>query len=80
MTLWYGLTSVALGVLLFFPVKKIILALSVNRHIDKVKREITPEETAALTRKATIIAAVIAVFFAFFYNKVLVLKFFTGGA
>lgn len=79
MTLWYGLTSVALGVLLFFPVKKIILALSVNRHLDKMKREISPEETAVLTKKATITAAVIAVLFAFVYNKVLVLKFFAGG-
>lgn len=79
MTLWYGLTSVALGVLLFFPVKKIILALSVNRHIDKLKRELTPEETAVLTRKAAIAAAIIAVLFSFVYNKVLLLKFFTGG-
>ena len=79
MILWYGITSIVLGVLLFFPVKKIVLAMSVNRHINKVKREITAEETVILTKKATIIAAIIAVTCAFVYNKVLLLKFFDGG-
>ena len=41
---WYGITSILLGILLFFPIKKVILSLTVNRHEARVKREITEEE------------------------------------
>jgi hypothetical protein len=78
LTIWYGFTSILLGVLLFFPVKKLILALNINRHQRKTQREITAEELAAFNRKVIVIAALIAVTFAFLYNKLVLLKFFTS--
>jgi len=65
---WYGITSALLGVLLFFPIRKVILALNVNRLQNKEKRPITDEELATLKRKITVIAAVICMTFAFLYN------------
>lgn len=78
MAIFYNLTSILLGVLLFFPIKKFILALNVNRFQSREKREITEEELAALERKVIIIATIIAVTFSFVYNKILVLKFYGG--
>ena len=80
MVIWYGLTSALLGVILFFPIRKVILALNVNRHQSKVKRPITDEELAALKVKVNIAAAIICMTFAFLYNKVIMLKFFSGVA
>lgn len=79
MTLWYGITSVLLGVLLFFPVRKFMLVLRVNRFQGKNKRELTAEEMVVLKKKVSVTAALIAVTFAFLYNKVLIFKFFSGG-
>jgi hypothetical protein len=78
MTIFYNLTSVLLGVILFFPVRKFILALNVNRFQSRESRKITAEELAALRKKVTVIAAIIAVTFSFIYNKILVLKFYGG--
>jgi len=76
LTIWYGFTSFLLGVLLFFPIRKFILTLNVNRFQSKNNREITEEELAALKKKVTVIAGFISVTFAFLYNKIIVLKFF----
>ncbi len=76
--IWYGVTSALLGVILFFPVRKVILALNVNRHQSKTKKPITDEELEILKKKATIIAAIVCMTFAFLYNKVIMLKFFGG--
>ena len=76
MVIWYGATSVLLGVILFFPIRKVILALNVNRLQSKKKRPITDEELEALKKKVTIIAAIICMTFAFLYNKFIMLKFF----
>jgi hypothetical protein len=78
MTIWYGCSSVLLGVLLFFPVKKLILALNVNRRQSRMQREITAEELAALQKRVIVIAAFIAVTFAFLYNKLVLLRFFAS--
>lgn len=74
--LWYGISSVVLGVLLFFPVRKFILAMSINRHMRKTQTELTAAEREALKRKVTVIAAVIALTFAFLYNRFVMFKFF----
>ncbi len=74
--LYYGITSVVFGVLLFFPVRKVILAINVNRHQRKAGRAITEEELAILTKKVTVVAAFIAVTFAFLYNRFLLAKLF----
>ena len=74
--LWYGITSFAFAVLLFFPVRKLLLGLNINRFQAKQKRAITEEETKVLRKKVNIVAALIATTFAFFYNKYIMLKFF----
>jgi hypothetical protein len=82
--LYYGITSFILGLALFFPLRKFMLASSANRFARKEKRQPTDEEMAALRKRTTILAAVIAITFAFFYNKFIMMKFFgtagTGGA
>ncbi len=73
-TLWYGVSSLLLGILLFFPLRKLMLAMNINRQQRKLNRELTDEERERLKRKLTILAAVIAVTFAFFYNKYLLFR------
>jgi hypothetical protein len=76
LTIWYGFSSVLLGILLFFPVRKFILSLNINRHQSKMNRKITADELEALQKKVTVIASVISVTFAFFYTKLVLIKFF----
>ncbi len=76
--LWYGITSTVLGILLFFPTRKFILTLNVNRHQSKVGREISSDELARLHKKVTMISACISVTFAFIYNKVVMFKYLGG--
>ncbi len=76
MLAWYGISSVVFGIALFFPMRHLILAINVNRHQRKVQRAITGEEREALKRKVTVVAAVLAVTFAFLYNRFLLAKFF----
>ena len=73
---WYGVTSFVFAAALFFPVRKLLLGISINRFQAKEKRAVTEEEEKSLKKKAGVIAAVISVTFAFFYNKYMMLKFF----
>jgi len=75
-TIWYGVTSFLFGILLFFPVRKLFMALNINRHQAKTKKPITPEQLEALKKKVNIIAAILAMSFAFFYNKFMIVKYF----
>jgi len=75
LTLWYGFSSVLLGIALFFPVRKFILNLNINRFQSKMNREITVAELALLKKKITVLAAIISVTFAFLYNKIVFLNF-----
>jgi len=76
LTLWYGITSFLFAALLFFPVRKLLLAININRIQAKNKRAVTEEELKILKKKVNVIAAIIAVTFAFFYNKYMIVKFF----
>ena len=76
LTSWYGLTSFLFAAVLFFPVRKLLLAINVNRIQAKNKRAVTEEELRILRKKVNVIAAIISVTFAFFYNKYMILKFF----
>ncbi|MDX1775968.1 MAG: hypothetical protein R3297_05255 [Desulfobulbales bacterium] len=76
LTLWYGITSFIFAAILFFPVRKLLLSLNINRIQNKNKRAVTEEEVAELKKKVNVIASIIAVTFAFFYNKYIILKFF----
>lgn len=75
-TLWYGLSSLVFGIVLFFPVRHLILAVNINRHQRKTGRAITDEERQNLQRKVTVAAALIAISFAFLYNRFLFFQFF----
>jgi len=76
LTFWYGITSFLFAALLFFPVRKLLLGINVNRIQAKNKRAVTEEELQVLKKKVNVIAAIISVTFAFFYNKYMMLKFF----
>jgi len=76
LTSWYGVTSFIFAVVLFFPVRKLLLAININRIQSKNKRAITEEEVEILKKKVNVIAAILAVTFAFFYNKYIMVKFF----
>ena len=76
LTFWYGLPSFLFAALLFFPVRKLLLAININRIQAKNKRAITEEELQGLRKKINVIAAIISVTFAFFYNKYMMVKFF----
>lgn len=75
MTTWYGITSVVFGVLLYFPLRKFMLSLAVNRNQRKLNRALTEDEIIKLRKKLYVIAAVAAIAFAFIYNKIIMLRF-----
>jgi signal transduction protein with GAF and PtsI domain len=75
-TVWYGVTSFIFAAVLFFPVRKLLLAININRIQNKNKRAVTEDEIETLKKKVNVIASIIAVTFAFFYNKYMMLKFF----
>jgi hypothetical protein len=75
-TFWYGITSFLFAAVLFFPVRKLLMSININRIQKKNKRAVTDEEVLALRKKVNIIAAIISVTFAFFYNKFMIVQFF----
>jgi hypothetical protein len=76
--LYYGITSIILGVALFFPVRKFMLAIGANRKSMKLKRELTEEEVMQIRKKVGIYAAIISITFAFMFNKVVLLRALKG--
>ncbi len=57
-----------LAALLFFPVSKLIWALSVRKLQRKMRRELSEQETEAQLRRARILAVFIVVIFSFLFN------------
>ena len=51
------------------------MAININRIQNKNKRAVTEEEVLALRKKVNVIAAIISVTFAFFYNKFMMVQF-----
>lgn len=78
MVIWYGATSFLLGLILFFPTRKFISAIAINKLQRKENREATAEEMAAIKKRTTYIAAIVAFTFAFIYNKFVMFKYFGG--
>jgi len=74
--LWYPVTSAVFGVALYFPLRKFMFALNTNRAVRKKGGALTDVEMEALRKKNNILAAIIAVTFAFVYNKIVMIKFF----
>ncbi len=77
-TFWYGATSFLFAAVLFFPVRKLLMSINVNRIQNKHKRAVTEEEVQALRKKVNVVAAIISVTFAFFYNKFMIVQFFSS--
>jgi len=77
-TFWYGITSLVFAAVLFFPVRKLLMSININRIQNKNKRAVTEEEVLALRKKVNIIAAIISVTFAFFYNKFMIVQFLSS--
>ncbi len=77
-TTYYGITSVIFGLLLFFPMRKFIFALSLNKLQRKENRAATIDEREKIRGRSTILAVIISLTFAFIYNKVIMVKFFGG--
>ena len=73
--LWYGVTSFIFAAVLFFPVRELLMAININRIQNKNKRAVTDEEVEILRKKVNVIAAIISVSFAFFYNKFMMVQF-----
>jgi len=78
LTVWYGITSVLFGVLLYFPLRKFMLSMAINKKQRKFKRSLTEDETGKIRKKVYIIAAGVAMTFAFVYNKVVMIRFIDG--
>ncbi len=74
--LWYGASALILGIVLFFPMRKLLLAMAINRHQRKVQRVINDEELEVLNKKMTVTAAAVAVTFAFVYTRYPMASFF----
>ena len=72
---WYGVTSFIFAAVLFFPVRKLLMSININRIQNKNKRAVTEEEVLILRKKVNVIAAIISVTFAFFYNKFMMVQF-----
>jgi hypothetical protein len=71
--LWYWGTTVLLAVLLFFPLTRLIWVVRVRRLERRLARKASEEERQGQLRSARIWAALIAVTFAFLYNRTLVI-------
>ena len=76
--LWYGVTSFIFAAVLFFPVRKLLMSININRIQNKKKRAVTDEEVKILRKKVNVIAAIISVTFAFFYNKFMIAQFLSS--
>lgn len=65
----YTLISVlVLAALLFFPVSKLVLVLSVHRLQRKLNRELNPQEMAGQQRRARLISIFLVMIFAYLFN------------
>ena len=79
MIYWYGLSSVVFGVILYFPTRKLVLAMMINKQQRKLNRELTDEEREPVRRKAYVSAAIVAITFAFLYNRYIMKAFLVAG-
>jgi hypothetical protein len=76
MTIWYWVSSIGLGALLFRPAKKFILSQRLTRTTRKLDRQLTEDEIRDLEKKTIPMAALIVVTFSFLFNSVIMSKYF----
>ena len=76
MTIWYWVSSIGLGALLFRPAKKFILSQRLTRTARKLDRQLTEDEIQDLEKRTIPMAAVIVITFSFLFNSVIMNKYF----
>ncbi len=76
LVVWYGLSSFLLGLLLFWPLRKMMLSLSLSRYRQKTQGDIGEEALGKLQQRVSLIAAIVAMTFAFLYNRFVMLRYF----
>ena len=76
MTIWYWISSIILGAILFRPAKKFILIQRLKRTTAKLKRQLTEDEVQDLEKRTIPMVAVIVITFSFLFNSVIMNKYF----
>ena len=66
--IWYLGWTALLALLLFFPVSRLIWALSVRRLERKLARKLDEKEVAGQKRRAGVIAVPVVIIFAALFN------------
>lgn len=66
---WTILSTLILAALLFFPVSKMIWALSSRRLHRRLDRELTKDELKGQLQRARVVAAVLVLLFAYLFNS-----------
>ena len=66
--LWYWGSSLALALLLFFPVEKMLWVLRIRSAERRLKRSTNQEERDEERRKARSISGIIVISFSFLFN------------
>ena len=69
---WTILSTLILAALLFFPVSKMIWALSCRRLHRRLQRELTESELSGQLRRARVVASILVLIFAYLFNSRLV--------
>lgn len=69
--IWYWGTTVVLAIALYFPVSRFVWVKRVRRLEKGLGRESTEEERYAVKYKTRLIAALIAVSFAYLFNTMM---------
>ena len=65
---WYLGWSLALSVVLFFPVSKLIWGFSIRRLAHKLGRPLEDNELEGQRRRANFISVIVVTIFAFLFN------------
>ncbi len=66
---WTILSTLILAALLFFPVSKMIWALSCRRLHRRLQRELTESELRGQLQRARVVASILVLLFAYFFNS-----------
>jgi uncharacterized membrane protein YbhN (UPF0104 family) len=66
---WTILSTLILAALLFYPVTKVIWALSCRRLHRRLDRELTKDELKGQLQRARIVAMVLVLLFSYLFNS-----------
>ena len=72
MNLYFPISVLVLAGLLFFPVYRLVLALSVRRLEKRIEKKLNDDELAGQKRRSQVITSVIVIMFSLLFNLRLV--------